>query len=135
MSQDPRLFTEFPHNPDSLAYRNNSFNTTSSYNDNINILNNNKDCFNTNTTNITVTDDRSEILAWLSPLEPNLRHQDVQTRRVKSVGDWLLQTEEYRSWQSRDGQGEPQKAAIFCSGNPGVGKTYIRYEARCEEGE
>ena len=126
MSQDLRFGTEFPHNPDSSVYNNNSFNTTGSLNNNINILNNNKHCFNTNTTNITVTDDRSEILAWLSPLEPNVRHQDVQTRRVKNVGDWLLRTDEYRSWQSRDGQGELQKATIFCSGNPGVGKTYIR---------
>ena len=103
----------------------NSFNTTGSQNHNINSLNNNNQCFNTNT-NITVTDDRAEILTWLSPLEPRLRHSDLESRRVRNVGDWLLQTEEFRKWKARDGQGGSQNATIFCSGNPGVGKTYIR---------
>jgi len=101
-----------------------SFNTTGSLNHNTNCLNNNKHSF--NTTNITVTDDRAEILTWLSPLEPRLRHSDLESRRVRNVGDWLLQTEEFRNWKSRDGQGGSQNATIFCSGNPGVGKTYIR---------
>ena len=74
----------------------------------------------------TVTDDRSEILAWLSPLEPHLRHRDIRKNRVNGVGDWLLRTEEFRDWRNSDGQGELQKATIFCSGNLGVGKTYIR---------
>ena len=75
---------------------------------------------------IAVSSDRSEILAWLSPLEPHLRHHDIRTNRVQDVGDWLLRTEEFQSWKSGDGQGEPQKATMFCSGNLGVGKTYIR---------
>ena len=74
---------------------------------------------------ITVTGDRSEILAWLSPLEPHLQHHDIRTNRVKEVGDWILRTEEFRSWRNGHGQGESRKAAIFCSGNLGVGKTYI----------
>jgi len=73
-----------------------------------------------------VADDRSEILAWLSPLEPHLRHNDIRKKRVKEVGDWLLRTEEFVSWKNGDGEGESQKATIFCSGNLGVGKTYIR---------
>jgi len=104
----------------------NSFNTTGSLNHNTNSLNNNNRCFNTKNTNINVTDDRAEILTWLSPLEPRLRHSDLESRRVRNVGDWLLRTEEFRNWRSRDGQGGSQKATIFCSGNPGVGKTYIR---------
>ena len=89
------------------------------------LLSHNTDSFNMEDY-ITATDDRSEILAWLSPLEPHLRHHDIQTRRVKNVGDWLLRTEEFRGWMNCDGQGESQKATIFCSGNLGVGKTYIR---------
>jgi len=42
------------------------------------------------------------------------------------VGGWLLRKEEFQDWMNGDGQGESQKAAIFCSGNLGVGKTYIR---------
>jgi len=131
MSQDHRVIADFPHGLDSSRY-DNSFNTIGSLNNNSNSLNNNTNCFNTNTncgnvSNITVTDDRSEILTWLSPLEPRLRHYDIQTRRVDNVGDWLLRTEQFRSWYGGDGgQGESQKAIMFCSGNPGVGKTYIR---------
>jgi len=75
---------------------------------------------------IAVSDDRSEILTWLSPLEPHLRHHHIRTNRVEYVGDWVLGTEEFRSWKDGDGQSEPEKATIFCSGNLGVGKTYIR---------
>ena len=46
----------------------------------------------------TVADERSEISAWLSPLEPQRRHGDIRTRRIDEVGDWLLQTEAYRNW-------------------------------------
>lgn len=79
-----------------------------------------------NSHDITVTADRSEILAWLSPLEPHIQHDAIRTSRINGVGDWLLRTEEFRSWRNGDGQGESQKATIFCSGNLGVGKTYIR---------
>jgi len=101
----------------------NSFNTTGFLNHNTNFLNHNNHSFNTT---ITVADDRGEILTWLSPLEPRLRHSDLESRRVRNVGDWVLETEEFRSWKSRDDQCGLQKATLFCSGNPGVGKTYIR---------
>jgi len=120
---------EFPPNLDFSAYNNNSFTTTCSLNHNTASCNQN--CYNiTNSNNvsnnISVIDDRPEILAWLSPLEPYRRHHDIQTRRVGGVGNWLLRTEEFRSWQRGDGDGKSQGATIFCPGNPGVGKTYIR---------
>ena len=76
--------------------------------------------------NYTVADERSEILAWLSPLEPRIRHEDIRTRRVDEVGDWLLQTQEYQSWLGGMSEGESNGSALFCYGGPGVGKTYIR---------
>ena len=75
---------------------------------------------------IPVTYDQSEILTWLSPLEPHLRHHNIRSSRVKDIGDWVLRTEEFRGWRNSDSQGESQKAIIFCSGNLGAGKTYIR---------
>ena len=126
MSWALSLITKLFYDPNLSGENNNSFNTAGSLNHNTNVLNNNKNSFNTNNNNITVTDDRSEILTWLSPLEPRSRHHDIQARRVENVGDWLLRTEEFRSWQRDDGQGGSQKATIFCSGNPGVGKTYMR---------
>ena len=76
--------------------------------------------------NCTIADDRSQILTWLSPLEPGLRHQDIRDSRVDDVGKWLLQTEEFRSWRAGSGGGESNDAVLFCYGDPGVGKTYIR---------
>ena len=75
--------------------------------------------------NCTIADDQSQILTWLSPLEPRLRHQDIRDRRVENVGEWLLQTEEFRGWQAGSGGGESDDAVLFCYGDPGVGKTYI----------
>ena len=37
--------------------------------------------------NFIVADDRSNILAWLSPLDPKSRHQDIQDRRVENIGN------------------------------------------------
>ena len=89
----------------------NSFNTNNSYN---NVW-----------SNCTITDGRSQLLTWLSPLEPSLRHQDIRERRVRGVGDWLLQTEEFRSWRAGSGGDESDGVVLFGHGDPGVGKTFI----------
>ena len=85
---------------------------------------NNTGSFNTNI-NITVADDLPNILAWLSPLDPKLRHQDIRDRRVENVGEWLLQTNEFKSWRASSEGGESDNV-LFCYGDPGVGKTFIR---------
>jgi len=84
--------------------------------------------YNTTTTsnvwnNCTVNEDLSPLLTWLSPLDPGLRHCDIQERRVKDVGEWLTGTEKFRRWCE---SGEGDEAVLFCYGNPGVGKTFIR---------
>ena len=93
--------------------------------DNINSFNN-TNSFNNVWNNCTVADEKSQILAWLSPLEPQRRHEDIRTRRVDEVGDWLLQTEEYRNWFGGIGKAKCDSPALFYYGAPGVGKTYIR---------
>ena len=86
----------------------------------------NTNSFNTNSYNTyNISDERSQILAWLSPLEPRLRHKDIQDHRVEYVGEWLLKTEEFRSWHTGSGRREYDDAVLFCYGDPGVGKTYI----------
>ena len=82
---------------------NNSFNVTNSYN--------------------TYVDENPQILEWLSPLEPRLRHQDVRTRRLDGLGDWFLRKDEFINW--RDGQDGSIMSTLFCSGAPGAGKTYL----------
>ena len=95
-------------------------------------LSHNTNSFNTSYTaisvsnNVTLADDRSNILAWLSPLDPRSRHKDIQERRVESIGEWLLQTKEFRSWHAGSMGDGSDNAVLFCYGDPGVGKTYIR---------
>jgi len=86
---------------------------------------NNENCFNV-WNNYTTADDRSHLLAWLSPLDPGLRHCDIQDRRVDDVGEWLMGTDEFRRWCGLGGEGESHEAVLFCYGNLGVGKTFIR---------
>ena len=67
--------------------------------------------------------ERNKILQWLSPLEPQTRHQGVRTDRFDGVGNWVFETNEFRKWCDReDGCTGP---VLFCYGNPGVGKTYL----------
>ena len=82
--------------------------------------------YNTVSNYYTVGDDLAPLLTWLSPLDPGLRHSDIQERRVSNVGEWLMRTEEFRRWCRLGGGGEYDKAVLFCYGNPGVGKTFIR---------
>ena len=73
-----------------------------------------------------IRDDRSRLLSILSRLEHGLQHRDIQKRRVKGVGAWLIQTEEFRNWRSLGEQGGGDDSVLFCYGGPGVGKTFIR---------
>jgi len=81
---------------------------------------------NVSNNNYTVADDQSQLLSWLSPLDPGLRHWDIQERRVNTVGEWLIQTKEFRRWCGSSGEGDADRAVLFCYGDPGVGKTFIR---------
>jgi len=58
-----------------------------------------KNSFNmTNSYNTRDVDQSPHILESLSPLEPRLCHQDVRTRLLDSLGDWLSQTEDFINW-------------------------------------
>ena len=74
---------------------------------------------------ISVPDERSQILEWLSPLEPRGRHQAVREDRMDGVGEWLLETSEFRKWHTDED--ESVHPVLFYYGEPGVGKTYLRY--------
>ena len=75
-------------------------------------------------TTVYKSEEDAQIMRWLSPLEPDTRHQGLRNDRFEGVGNWLLETSEFREW--RGGQGGADKAVLFCSGNPGVGKTLLR---------
>ena len=90
------------------------------------LFSNNYNSFNTTCIHPTVADDWANILAWLSPHDPRLRHQDIRDTRVENIGGWVLQTEEFRGWYSSNEGGESDNAVLLCYGGPGVGKTHIR---------
>ena len=46
------------------------------------------------------------------------------TDRLGGVGNWLLETNEFREWKSDEGGVD--QAILFCYGNPGVGKIDLR---------
>ena len=91
--------------------------------DNINSFNTN---YTLNVSNHNTVAERADILAWLSPLNPNSRHQDIQDHRVENIGEWILRTEEFRGWYAGSAAGELGNPVLFCYGDPGVGKTHIR---------
>jgi len=84
----------------------------------------NVNSFNTTITANKTDDEASKINKWLSPLEPQRRHQSVQANRMEGVGRWFLKLNEFREWS--EGKGVPKRTCLFCYGDPGAGKTYIR---------
>ena len=71
-----------------------------------------------------VSDEGRRILEWLSPLAPRERHRAVSEGRMDGVGDWLLRTNEFEKWHTSEDQAV--HPVLFCYGDPGVGKTYLR---------
>ena len=90
------------------------------------LFSNNIGSLNTTNINFAAADDLPNILAWLSPLDPKRRHQDIRDRRVENVGEWLLQSEEFRSWYAGSEGSQSDNPVLFCYGDPGAGKTFIR---------
>jgi len=90
-----------------------------------NSFNNNNNSFNNIVDLITgINEEGQQILQWLSPLEPQQRHQGVRTDRLDGVGHWVLETSEFRKW--REAEDGCIEQVLFYYGNPGVGKTYFR---------
>jgi len=76
---------------------------------------------------IPIADERRALPEWLSPLEPRERHRAIAMNRVAGVGDWLLRTKKFTRWsQSGDRSAKP---VLLCYGDPGAGKTYLRYRS------
>ncbi|KAI1092542.1 ankyrin repeat protein [Rostrohypoxylon terebratum] len=77
---------------------------------------------NTNVENIESKLERKEdlsILKWLLALDYASQQSDFINRRQPGTGQWLLDSEEYRTWTSKENQ------TLFCTGIPGAGKTIL----------
>ena len=79
--------------------------------------------FNTINLNTVISDEDNQIREWLSPLKPHQRHKGVRAERLDGVGGWFLETNEFRKWSK--GEDGSLERVLFCSGGPGVGKTYL----------
>ncbi|KAF8457348.1 hypothetical protein BDZ91DRAFT_666551, partial [Kalaharituber pfeilii] len=64
------------------------------------------------------------LFAWLSPLEPQKRHQDVRSSRIANTGNWILQTDQFQSWVKGEGSSHSSQV-LGCYGIPGAGKTVL----------
>ena len=77
-----------------------------------------------NNCEISMSDEKRQILEGLSPTTPRERHQAVSEGRMDGVGNWLLGTSEFEKWHTSGDQAV--NPALFCHGDPGAGKTYLR---------
>ncbi|KAG0132795.1 hypothetical protein HOY82DRAFT_538589 [Tuber indicum] len=73
---------------------------------------------------IITSEDKGQVLEWLSPWTSRERHGTVRNERADGVGDWLLREAKFSTWHTL----EDGKPVLLCYGDPGVGKTYMRYE-------
>ncbi|RPA96265.1 hypothetical protein L873DRAFT_1695037, partial [Choiromyces venosus 120613-1] len=68
--------------------------------------------------------EKPRILSWISPLESWGRHSDVSRARAEGVGQWILQSGEFKAWR-RGGNNQFVGRILFCHEVPGAGKTFI----------
>ncbi|KAI5790902.1 hypothetical protein FPQ18DRAFT_260493 [Pyronema domesticum] len=69
-------------------------------------------------------DEMEKMLQWISPLNPQQRHQDIKSERLEGTGGWFLENPDFQKWCNS--QNEESSMSIFaCYGIPGAGKSII----------
>lgn len=61
--------------------------------------------------------ERRAIIEWLDATDYSAQQRDHLEKRQKRTCEWLLESDEFRSWLAEAGQ------TLFCPGIPGTGKT------------
>ena len=59
--------------------------------------------------------EREAVLEWLSPLNFAPQQSNLSSRRQEGTGLWLLESQEFKGWKSKDGE------SLVCQGMPGAG--------------
>ncbi|KAK3689276.1 ankyrin repeat-containing domain protein, partial [Podospora appendiculata] len=62
-----------------------------------------------------------DLQAWIPSFDSSLRQKDLQWRRSKGSGKWLLNSQAFKKLMDRS---SPQNT-LFCHGVPGSGKTFL----------
>ncbi|MCJ1313134.1 hypothetical protein MMC25_006811 [Agyrium rufum] len=62
---------------------------------------------------------RSDILKWLSPVDPSTNHIEACAKHETNTGGWLLDSDQYQSWLRQDGE------VLWLHGIPGAGKSVM----------
>ncbi|KAI5792255.1 hypothetical protein FPQ18DRAFT_305547 [Pyronema domesticum] len=66
-----------------------------------------------------------QIMAWISPLEPHKRHQDIRQKRLEGTRNWFLLEPEFQKWRDSEPDDDSIGSILACSGIPGAGKSVI----------
>jgi hypothetical protein len=61
-------------------------------------------------------DQKVAILNWLTPIDYGPQQSDLNRKRQRGTGEWLLSSSEFQAWLGKSNQ------TLFC---PGAGKTII----------
>lgn len=69
--------------------------------------------------------EREKLLSWLSFMQPELRHKDVNAKRSDGTGTWFINTPGFQMWSSLENV--PNYHTILSLGHPGAGKTTLLY--------
>ena len=72
-----------------------------------------------------LTQERSEVLDWVSTLNSGQKHHHVRVPRVEGTGEWLLEMEGFEQWRDKPNS---QRRILCCHGIPGSGKSVLAYE-------
>ncbi|KAJ6183789.1 hypothetical protein N7519_005090 [Penicillium mononematosum] len=62
---------------------------------------------------------RIKMLEWISSIPFGKNHNNVKEKRTPGTGEWLLQTEDFATWEQSD------SSIFWLQGSPGTGKTYL----------
>ncbi len=64
-------------------------------------------------------EEEEKVLHWLTPVDYGPQQSDHLMRRQPGTGQWLLDSDEYKTWLCASQQ------TLFCPGIPGAGKTIL----------
>ena len=72
-----------------------------------------------------LSQERSEVLDWISLLNHEQKHHHVRLPRVEGTGEWLLEMRDFERWRDKP---DLHSRFLCCHGIPGSGKSVLAYE-------